>query len=438
MNPATSERPTHARHTVIAFAVTLAVLSYVSRVCISQAAAQKPLPGHPSTLVGDLHLTTQQLGWIFGAFSISYALFEIPTGWLGDWLGPRRVLMRIVIWWSVFTAASGWMWNAASLMVVRFLFGAGEAGAFPNLTKVFTTWLPHRERLRAQAIMWTAARWGGAFTPPLVVLLLVYLNWRWTFVVFGALGVVWAVLFFFWFRDDPRRHPGVNAAEAAIIGDAPRNATGHGDVPWGRLVRSRSVWLLWTQYFCLTFPWTFYITWLPNYLKSWNLTDRAASSLAVLPLLCGGIGCMFCGAISPLLARRLGDVRRCRRLTGVAGFVGAACFLAMATQAQSALWAMFAMGMASFWNDVTMPPAWTAVMDIGGKYAGTVSGSMNMMGNLAGFVAPAVGGWLIHDFMDRSGYNSFIWLMAAVYVGGAVCWRFIDPVTPLDPDATSH
>ena len=439
MTPAKSERPTHARHTVIAFAVTLAILSYVSRVCISQAAAQKPGPGHPSTLVSDLHLSTQQLGWIFGAFGISYALFEIPTGWLGDWLGPRRVLMRIVIWWSVFTAASGWMWSAASLWVVRFLFGAGEAGGFPNLTKVFTTWLPRRERLRAQAIMWTAARWGGAFTPPLVVLLLTWLNWRWAFVVFGAIGIIWAVLFFFWFRDDPRQHPGVNAAEAAIIGDAPKNASGHGDVPWGRLVRSRSVWLLWGQYFCLTYPWSFYITWLPNYLKSWNLTDREASSLAVLPLLCGGFGCIFCGMMSPLLVRRLGgNVGRSRRIWGVTGLLAACFFLVVTIHAHTAVWAVISLALASFSNDVTIPPAWAACMDISGRHAGTVSGSMNMMGNLATFVAPAMGGWLIHDFMNRAGYNSFLWVMAGAYVVGAACWLFVDPVTPLDPDATSH
>ena len=432
---APSERPTHARHTVIAFAISLAILSYVSRVCISQAAAQKPGPGHLSTMIGDLHLDARQLGLIFGAFGISYALFEIPTGWLGDWLGPRRVLMRIVIWWSVFTAASGWMWNAASLWVVRFLFGAGEAGGFPNLTKVFTTWLPPRERLRAQAAMWTAARWGGAFTPPLVVLILTYVNWRWTFVIFGAVGIVWAALFYLWFRDDPRTHPSVNAAEAALIGDARRNASGHGDVPWGKLVQSRSLWLLWAQYFCLTYPWSFYITWLPNYVKSWNLTDRTASLLSVLPLLCGGIGCIFCGAVSRSLAQRMGGPRNSRRLIASVGLFAAGCFLVVAIQAHSAIGAMLAMGMASFANDLAIPASWAACMDIGGKYAGTVSGSMNMMGNLATFVAPSMGGWLIHDFMNRAGYNSFIWVMAAMYALGAACWIFIDPVTPLDPDA---
>src|SRR5262245_54983340 len=155
-----TQTPTRARYWVVVFAVTLAILSYIDRVCISQAA---PVMMH------DLGLDKVQMGHVFSAFGIAYALFEIPGGWMGDWMGPRKVLMRIVLWWSFFTAVTGFVRNFISLYIVRFLFGAGEAGCFPNLTKAFTTWLPNRERVRAQGIMWTFARWGGAFTPPLVV-----------------------------------------------------------------------------------------------------------------------------------------------------------------------------------------------------------------------------------------------------------------------------
>ena len=150
------ERPTQARYWVIVFAVTLAVVTYIDRVCISQAAP---------AISKDLGLTPVEMGYAFSAFAWAYALFEIPGGWLGDWMGARKVLMRIVIWWSFFTAATGWVWNLTSLIVTRALFGAGEAGCFPNLTKAFTTWLPGDERVRAQGIMWMSARWGGAFTP---------------------------------------------------------------------------------------------------------------------------------------------------------------------------------------------------------------------------------------------------------------------------------
>src|SRR5213594_4549136 len=174
-------KPTRARYWVIVFAITLAVLSYVDRVSISQAAGP---------ISRDLLLSKSQTGLVFGAFALSYALFEIPGGWLGDKIGPRKVLMRVVIWWSFFTAATGWAWNLGSLLVTRFLFGAGEAGCFPNLARMFANWLPGDERSRAVGVMWLSARWGGAFTPLLVVWVFSVLSWRGAFELFGAVGVV--------------------------------------------------------------------------------------------------------------------------------------------------------------------------------------------------------------------------------------------------------
>src|SRR5688500_7067762 len=162
-------KPTKTRYWVVVFAVTLAVLSYIDRVCISQAAP---------VISRELGLTSTQMGSLFSAFAIAYAVFEIPGGWMGDWMGARKVLMRIVIWWSAFTALTGYMWNFASMYVCRFLFGAGEAGCFPNLTKAFSTWLPNEERVRAQGIMWMSARWGGAFTPLLVAWTFQFVTWR--------------------------------------------------------------------------------------------------------------------------------------------------------------------------------------------------------------------------------------------------------------------
>ncbi len=419
-----AEQPTHARYGVIVFAVTLAILSYVSRVCISQAAPN---------IKADLHLTTEQMGQIFGAFAISYALLEIPSGLLGDWIGAKKVLIRIVLWWSAFTALTGAMTNFASLYAVRFLFGAGEAGAFPNLTKIYTIWLPHRERLRAQAIMWTSARWAGAFTPKLVFLVLMIMNWRSAFYFFGAIGVIWATVFYWWFKDDPHTHPSVNKAEAELIGGAGQHAAGHGNVPWAKVLASRSVWLLWVQYFCLSFPWYFFITWMPSYLKEyWKLDASEATTLAILPLFLGGLGSAFCGWVSRPLAERVGGARMSRRILACSGFMGAGLLMIVAIQMREAKWAMLAMGMASFCNDLAMPPSWAACMDIGGKYAGTLSGSMNMMGNLAGFVSPVVGGYLLHN--DPSRYNLLLYVSAAVYFVGVFCWPFLDPVTPIEPD----
>jgi MFS family permease len=417
-----AQHPTRARHWVIVFAVTLSIITYIDRVCISQAAP---------VIRRDLGLSAVEMGYAFAAFAWAYALFEIPGGWLGDWMGPRRVLMRIVLWWSFFTAATGWAWNLISLLVTRFAFGAGEAGCFPNLTKVFTTWLPQDERVRAQGIMWMSARWGGAFTPLLVVWIFQLMSWRRAFEIFGVLGLIWAIFFYRWYRDNPRDHKSVNEAELALLGGAEKTASGHGDVPWGRFLRSRTVWLLWGQYFCLSWGWYFYITWLPTYLqKGRGLQFEYGALLAGLPLFFGGIGSFFCGMILPAVSRWTGGVRASRRVMACIGFAGASVLLVVSSRIGDPLLAMLVMGLSSFANDLAMPPAWGACMDVGGKYAGTLSGSMNMMGNFAGGLAPIAVGYILH-FTDQN-WNLTLYLSAAIYFLGTFCWMFLDPVTPLD------
>ncbi|MBI4877215.1 MAG: MFS transporter [Acidobacteria bacterium] len=422
VTPPAGLKPTRARHLVIVFAVTLAVVTYIDRVCISQAA---PL------IRRDLNLSPVQMGYAFAAFAWAYALFEVPGGWLGDWMGPRRVLMRIVLWWSIFTAATGWAWNQASLVVTRFMFGAGEAGCFPNLTKSFTTWLPQDERVRAQGIMWLSARWGGAFTPLLVVWVLQHMSWRRAFEVFGGLGVVWALFFFRWYRDNPRDHKSVNAAELALLRGAEETASGHGDVPWRKFLTSRTVWMLWWQYFALSWGWYFYITWLPTYLREARGVELGASAvLAGLPLFLGGTGCLVCGQFLPHLSRWMGDPARARRLMACIGFTGASALLVLSSRMGDPVLAMVAMGFSSFCNDLVMPPAWGACMDVGGKYAGTLSGSMNMFGNFAGGLAPIAIGYVL-KFTNQD-WNLTLLISAAVYFAGTFCWLFLDPVTPLE------
>ncbi|MFN0106085.1 MAG: MFS transporter [Bryobacteraceae bacterium] len=416
--------PTHARYMVIFFAITLAILAYIDRVAISQAAKR---------IQTDLGLNDQEIGWVFSAFGIAYALFEIPGGWLGDLWGPKKVLIRIVVCWSLFTALTGAAMGFMSMVLIRFAFGAGEAGCFPNLTKAFSVWLPLEERTKAQGVMWTFARWGGAFTPPLVILAFTYMDWRWAFVAFGLLGVFWCAAFAWWFKDNPKDHPSVNAAEMELLKDVAHLGGGHGDVPWKKLVASRSVRLLWIQYFCLSFPWYFYITFLPKYLQEHrNLSESQAANYAIFPLLFGGFGALLAGFLAPRVSKWVGSVSLGRRSLAVGGFLGASVFLIICIQLQDPLYAMIAMGMASFCNDLSMPGAWSSCMDIGGKYAGTVSGSMNMMGNLAGFAAPLVGGYILQNY--NRDYNMFIYVMAGVYLIGASVWPFIDPVTPLEAD----
>jgi MFS transporter, ACS family, glucarate transporter len=428
--PSAAQRPspdaqapaTHARYTTVVFAMTLAIVTYVDRVCISQAA---PL------ISGDLGLTKVEMAWAFSVFGWAYALFEIPGGWLADRLGPRRVLMRIVIWWSFFTAATGWAWNVVSLLLTRTLFGMGEAGCFPNLTRIFTLWLPQHERERAQASLWLAARWGGAFTPILVTYVLDYVSWRRAFELFGLLGLVWAIAFFRWFRDDPRTHPKVNAAELAIMPPPRQSAIAHGPTPWAELSSSRSVWLLGLQYVALSYGWYFYITWLPTYLREVRGTGlKMGAILAGLPLLLGGIGCLISGWIVPRLARVVGSMGLARKIVAIVGFVGASVSVIAFTRISDPANAMIVLGIAGLFNDFVMPPAWAACMDVGGRYSGTVSGSMNMMGNIAGALSPLAVGYLLA--WTGQNWTMTFYVSAAVYSLGAVCWLFLDPETPIE------
>lgn len=452
-------KPTRTRYLVVVFAIVLAVIQYIDRVAISQA---------KDGIVKDLHFNDEQMGLIFAAFGFSYALFEIPTGWLGDKIGARKVLVRVVLWWSFFTAATGWAWSFMSMWITRFLFGAGEAGCFPNLTKAFSTWLPKNERTRAQALMWMGARWGGAFTPLLVVIVMAFVNWRIAFQLFAALGVVWAIVFWRWFKDNPRDHKGVNAAELELLKENERNASGHGNVPWAALLKRPSVWLLWGQYFCLSYGWYFFVTWLPDYLNtsgrpilsnaflSWlasvmqgtvredMIQPILKAVLAGVPLFFGGFGSLFAGMVSTKLIVGGARVVVVRRTFGVLGFAGASGLLMLSFYIKDPLLAMLAMGMASFCNDMTMPGSWSACMDLGGKFAGTMSGSMNMMGNFGGMVGPwVVGKVLLATTIVTATGTTKNWelvfaISSAIYFLGAFFWLIIDPVTPLEEEAKAQ
>jgi ACS family glucarate transporter-like MFS transporter len=409
------------RYGVVAFGATLAILSFMARVCISQAS---PL------IARDLSLNKAQVGTMFSIFLISYAVFEIPGAWYGDWVGPRKGLLRIVVAWSAFTALTGAVWNFASMVTVRFLFGVGEAGCFPMITKSFTTWLPKTERTWAQGILWTSARWAGAFTPLLVVWTLRYMSWRWSFVLFGSVGWIWAVLFYLWYRDNPREHPSVNAQELALLEGTEPPSRSHASVPWVKLLSSRSVLLLSVQYFCVSFSWYFYLTWLPTYLQEYHhLSAVSSARYAVFPLFFCGIGSLFCGFISKRISRKIG-VQRMRQSMACTGFAFAGTLLALATRMPNVQWTMAMMAAACFFNDQVVPNSWASCMDIGGKYSSSVAGTMNLMGNLAGADSSSIGGFLL----QRTGnnWNLFIEILAGVYFLGIFCWPFIDTQKALD------
>jgi MFS family permease len=402
-------KASRTRYSIVALAIGLAVLSYVQRVAISQA---------EGPISHDLHLDKAQMGLVFGAFGLSYALFEIPIGLLGDKIGVRRVLLQIVLGWSFFTALTGAAWNVISLWVIRFLFGAGEAGCFPILTRMLSMWLPARERVTAQGLLWAFARWGGAFTPPLVLAAIGLIGWRYSFVAFASLGLVWCAIFWFWFKDNPRQHTSVNDAERELL-ESSRVLMTHraGQEKWLSLLLTPEVMILCLQYFCVSFTWYFYITWLPTYLREGrDQTAGHAAALSVLPLLFGGFGAMLTG---------LAPVRVPRRRIAFFGILSTALLLVVFLHTQAVLLAMLCMGLASLCTDLAMPISWDACVEIGGSYTATVAATMNMLGNLAGFVMPVVGGFILKK--TPGDWAALIHLMIASNVIAALCWLYLNP-----------
>lgn len=413
--------PSRARYWVVVFAITLAILAYVDRVSISQAA---PL------ITRDLGLTRTQMGAVFSAFALSYAAFEIPGGWLGDRLGARRVLVRIVLMWSAFTALTGAAFSYPSLWITRFLFGMGEAGCFPSITKMYSVWLRPNEHAPAQGLMWTFARWGGAFTPPLVILVLQWFDWRGAFVLFGALGLVWCFFFARWYRDDPQQHPALNAAEKQLLLPLSAHAGSHTGVPWRRIFSSGSLWLLWIQYFLLAFGWYFFITWLPTYLQeARHLTPAESARYAIIPLFFGGFGALLSGFALPRLSWRFG-ARAARRGVGALAILGGAALLVLSNRTEAVLPAMLWMGAASFCCDCVLVTTWTSCMDMGGKYAGTASGVLNMMGNFAGAASPYAGSLMLEE--TGGDWTPFLYLLAASWALAMLCWLALDPQTSVE------
>ena len=401
-------------------ALAAMAVAYLDRVCISIAAP---------AIQADLALSDVQIGYVFSAFTLAYALFELPGGWLADRFGARTTLSRIVLWWSVMTAATGAATGFTSLVAVRGLFGMGEAGVLPSLTRAFGRWLPVRERGRAFGLTIMAGALGGAASQPLVAALLERISWRRVFPLLGAAGVVWAAVWIGWFRDDPREHRAVNAAEIAQIGSAP--PAPHRAVPWRALLRSRSLRALCAMYFGAIYGWYFYLTWLPTYLlRARGFDLRAVGWLAALPLLAIAAGSLAGGAASDRLSRRFGP-RVGLRAPGLVGLPLAALAIAAACATPDPRAAAYLLAGAAGLAALGVAPGWSVCLAMGGRHAGVVGGAMNTFGNLGGMLSPVVVGWCL---AAGCSWEAPLYTVAAGYAAAALCWLWIDPLARFDTD----
>lgn len=414
--PNQTARPTRVRHIVLWLTVAAYMITYMDRVVIASAVP---------VIQEDLGFTMVTMGWILASFRWGYALFQLPGGWLGDRIGPRRALSVIVTWWSLFTSATALSWNAASMAVFRFLFGMGEAGAFPIATRSLSRWMLPTERGYAQGLTHAGSRLGAALTPPLVVFLITSYGWRAPFFCFGFMGLIWAALWFYYYRDTPDEHRSVNAAERDLIRTSlggPRPARS-GSVPWKAILSSGTLWRLSAMYALYGYCISVYLDWFPKYLHSHRGFDlKEMGFYASLPLLAGTLGDLTGGWTSDHIAKRTGNLKIARRSIATVGFLiaGVGILLAtLATEPRTCVWYTCA---GVFGLELTVGVSWAIPLDIGGDFAGSVSAVMNTFGNIGGAVSPTLLAYLVRAY----GWDVPFFVAAALAVIAAVLFAGID------------
>jgi ACS family glucarate transporter-like MFS transporter len=404
------------RHGVLSFLISLSVITFLDRLAIAVAGPR---------IQDDLHISPEKWGWVLGAFALAYGIFEMPSGASGDRLGQRRVLTRIVVWWSAFTALTAAATGYAQLTVTQFLFGAGEAGAYPNASGVIACWFPKVERARAQGAVWAASRVGGALSPLLVVPLLRAVGWRGMFYTFSAFGLLWAVLWRTWFHDNPAEQPGIGAREVQEIGAAkPVSRTGI----WGALLRSRQTWLLMGMYWCYVWGSWFYFSWFPTYLvRGAGLSEKEMGLFSALPFVLGCCGNIAGGILSDRLARTHGlKAARCGQASASLA-VSSLLILWLAYSTNKALVVVLSsIGFGVL--DLMLPAAWSLCLDLGRAHAGVLTGAMNSAGLAGGFVCTVLFGYMVRA---TGGYRAPLSLVALMVMLSAVLFLFIDPNRPV-------
>ena len=423
-------QPSRVRYGVVGLMVSLAMVTYLDRACIGKLAPD---------ISRDLALSKEQMSVVFSAFALAYALFEVPTAWWADRRGTRGVLTRIVLWWSALTMLTAAAFNFVSLVAIRFLFGAGEAGAWPCVARTFSKWIPPVQRGRVQGIFFAGAHLAGGLTPLLAALLNDLLGWRTVFVMFGATGLIWVTAWHRWFRNDPSEHPGANAAERALIKRVEVNAlhlheraasraaveSPHEGWPyWRRLLAHRNTLPLCLGYIPNSCAFYFCITWLPTYLaEKHHFTALSLGFFAGLPLLTSVVGDLCGGAVTDWAVRRFG-LRFGR--AGVAGlgnlFAGGA--MIAATQVHHPQLAIGLISLAVGATMFTLGATWATCQEIGGAHVGVVSAAMNTAGQIGAIGGPP----MVTFLLARTGdWNAPVLAIGALFLGGALCWCFIDP-----------
>lgn len=417
-DPAVPREPTRARLVVLSLLCLLSGILYLDRICMSAAV---------DSIQADLKLSNTESSYVLMAFTLAYGLFEVPTGRWGDRIGGRRVLTRIALWWSAFTALTGACTGLWALVGVRFLFGAGEAGAFPNVARVLSRWFPDQERGRAQGVLLAASATGGALAPFLAALFIRAVGWRWSFAAFGGAGALWAAGFWWWFRDDPATHPSVNPAELARIGRRATSSDVHAAIPWAAVARNPSIRSLGLIMTLASFNSYIYFSWYPKYLKDGrHIGAIEAGLMASVVLGSGAVGTLLGGVAVDRIALR-GDGVAGRRRFGGAAFIMAAALLGCALRTQEPWIAASLTALSCLAAQSTQPLWWSCAIGISGRHVGALFGLMNMLGvfgamssqYLVGALADAMGAW---GFSGRQQWDPIFFIDVGVLVCAGLLW----------------
>lgn len=404
------------RYVMVMGTFLLSLLLYIDRACISAA---------KGAISDSLQFSDKQMGWVLSIFALGYALFQVPSGIAGDKFGPRRVLTVVVTLWSIFTAFTGLAWNYASMLIVRFLFGAGEAGAFPNMARTIYSWMPVKERGITQGINFSGSRIGSAFALPLVAWMITAIGWRTSFYILGAIGILWSVAWYWFFRDDPEDHPAMSDDEKTLIlAERQQRTVEKTELDAGILFRSKNVWIAMSQYFASNFTFFFTLTWLLPYVKeTYNLGLQEAGWYASVPIICGAFGNWFSGWMIDKIYKS-GKWKASRMVPAIIGFSLAAIGLIFSVYMSSVVWAIFFLSIAVFGADMTLSPSWSLCIDIGKDHAGAVSGTMNMAGNIGAFITALAFPYLVDWF---GGVKPFFFIAALLCAIAIFLWLFVKP-----------
>ncbi len=404
------------RHWVLILLGLIAVITYLDRVCIAVAG---PRMQH------DLNLSPSDWGWVVGIFAFAYAVFEIPTGILADKFGSRSVLTRIVLWWSVFTSLTGLASSFSVLLGIRFLFGAGEAGALPNFSRSVANWFPVVSRARALGLVIMMTQLGGALSPLIVIPIQARYGWRVSFYLFGVLGVLWALVWFRWYRDNPAVMNGISQAELSELG--PSSVSAHQGLDWGVAVRSSNLWFYLLQGFCYYYAAYFFLSWLQTYLVKGRGFAEKQLLFSALPFVFAASGNFLGGFASDAFVRKLG-LRKGRSVAGALGATLGAVGMAAAILVPHPLASLVLLSLAYGGVGFIQPTAFAVSIDIAPRHAGSLAGAMNTACQIGGFISSVAFGYLVKL---TGTYNIPMITMVVAFAVSAAAWLMIDATKPL-------